>query len=316
MKRFVLKIAVFLVVFSLLYLVFFYAVDKGLKSSDYVDYAEWNDIYEGEINAELVIMGSSRAWRQVDPSIIDQKLSTTSFNLGIDGFHFPMQIGKYKVYNEHNRAPEKMIYIVDHFSFDKREDLFNKNQFLPYIEDTLLARYLKTYVGFNWEHYNIPYFQYSGSKEVCLAGFSEFINLRDFKGTKIKGFQAQEKVWEPGFDREKKMNPKGKRTRFSKQVIEDFDKFIGDAKHDGIEIVLVYSPEYYEFQSYTTNRDTIIGLYELIAGRHDIPFLDYSDHKLCYSKDYFYNPTHLNKVGATKFTEDLAERLKDMYKYE
>lgn len=311
MKRFLIKISLFISIFCLLYIGFFYCVDRGLRSSDYVDYAEWNDIYNGDVNADLLIMGSSRAWRQVDPSILDEELGLNSYNLGIDGYHIPMQIGKFKVYETYNKTPNKMIYIVDHFSFDQREDLFNKNQFLPYVKDSLLQSYMKRYSGFGWEHYNIPFYQYSGSKEVSFAGLAEYFNLKDFNGTKYKGYQSQDILWETGFDLELKNNPKGKRAKYLPQVIREFDQFVSSIKNEGIDMTLVYAPEYFEFQKYTTNRDSIVNLYEFIANKHQIPFIDYSDHELCDSKDYFYNPTHLNRDGAEKFTSDLANRLKE-----
>ena len=312
MKLFLIKIALFLSLFSGLYLVFFIMVDNGIKESKYQDFTEWNAIYSGDINADLLIMGSSRAWRQVDPKIMDSQLKVNSYNLGIDGYHIPMQLTKYHIYLEHNKAPRQVVYIVDHFSFDQRDDLFNKYQFSPYFNDTTLTNRLKEFEGYNWQHYHAPYFQYSGSKELCLAGIANFLGLKNFEANKYKGFRSKSQEWELDFDQEVKNNPKGKRAEVKAKVIKEFRTFLKNEKLKGIDIAVVYAPDYTEFQSYITNRDSVMDLYQAVCSEANIPFLDYSNHYLCSDKAYFYNPTHLNSKGAEIFTTDLSEKLRDL----
>lgn len=309
MKRFLLKISVFVGVNVLLYVLLFYCIDKGMNESHYRDLGDWNQIKSGEINADVIIMGSSRAWRQVDPEIIEKLSGKSVYNLGIDGYHVPMQLAKYEYYLKHNQPPEEIIYIVDHFSLDKRKDLFNKEQFLTVMKDTALMRVMKTYDGYKWQHYHLPYFQYSGTKEYCLAGLAQFSGLKNFESDKIKGFRSKEASWEVAFDIEKRDHPEGKRAKVNDTVRLDFEKFLLNRQSEDVKLSLVYSPDYYEFQDYITNRDSVIQIYRSITDRLTIPFFDYSDHELCKSKDYFYNPTHLNKKGSEIFTEHLAKQL-------
>ena len=45
-------------------------ISKELKKSNsytFGEYSIWNDIYDGKINADIVIYGSSRAWVHFDP---------------------------------------------------------------------------------------------------------------------------------------------------------------------------------------------------------------------------------------------------------
>lgn len=310
MKKFLIKISLFLVIFTLTYLGIFYMIHNGIRKSRYVDYAEWNEIYNGEINADVLIMGSSRAWHHVDPHLVDSSLNMESYNMGIDGYHFSMQITKYDIYRNYNIKPTGIIYIVDHFSFDKRDDLFNKYQFIPYFNDTIITNKLKEYKGFSWEHFNIPFYQYSGSQEICLAGLVEFMGIKSFKSDKYKGFRAENKNWESNFDLEKTENPKGKYASVNREVVDELDNFLSEVKSEGIEIVMVYAPEYIEFQKYVINRDQIIDLYEHLARKNDIEFIDYSDHQICLDKQYFYDPVHMNLKGSNIFTKDLMNHLK------
>lgn len=312
MKRYFLKLTLFLSIFSVLYLAFFFCVDRGLKQSHYLDFTEWNEIYAGEIDAEIIIQGSSRAWRQVDPKIIDSIVGGSTYNLGMDGYQIPMQIARNKIYQQHNDRPTYIIQILDHFSLTRREDLFYVEQFLPYLDDTILKKELLKYKGLSWADYSIPYFRYIGSQETAVVGFMEYIGLKETKSTRYKGFQSENKTWEPEFDIELAANPNGKRANISHEVFEEFDLFLEDSKKQDVEVILVYAPEYYEFQNYIVNRDTVSWLYQQLAIKYDFQYLDYSHDELCLSKENFYNPTHLNKSGAAIFTERLARSIKSI----
>ena len=54
------------------------------------------------------------------------------------------------------------------------------------------------------------------------------------------------------------------------------------------------------------NEKKMYEMYDTIAQRFNIPILDYNDISMCYDTTYFYNGTHLNKLGAEVFTTKLA----------
>jgi lysophospholipase L1-like esterase len=54
------------------------------------------------------------------------------------------------------------------------------------------------------------------------------------------------------------------------------------------------------------NVDEMYKMYESIATEFNIPILDYSYDLMCDDTTYFYNGTHLNKLGAEVFTTKLA----------
>lgn len=316
MIKFFKNIGLFFGLVILLYLSLFYCVDKGLKDSDHLEYSEWNAIYNGEIDSDIIIQGSSRAWRQVNPLTLEDSTQLSVYNLGMDGYHFPMQTCRYDIYRKQNKKPKYIIQILDHFTLKKRGNLFNKHQFIPYLKDTVLTNQLKKYEGFTWLDYNIPYFGYFGSKEITFAGLFEFLKLKDFQSPNYKGFKSSNKNWEAGFDNEKKNNQKGKRIDIRFDIFKQLDTFIKDSKKDGIEVILVYPPDYIEFQEYIINRDSIIGSYNYLAEKNDINFIDFSsDSQICNNKALFYNPTHLNSTGSKIFSAKLAAILNQLYNF-
>ena len=66
------------------------------------------------------------------------------------------------------------------------------------------------------------------------------------------------------------------------------------------------APVYHEVRTKMINEHQMYKMYDTIAVRFNIPILDYNDIPLCYDTTYFYNGTHLNRIGAESFTIQLA----------
>ncbi|HAD78468.1 MAG TPA: hypothetical protein DCF99_02255, partial [Flavobacteriaceae bacterium] len=67
---------------------------------------EWNQIKEGKTNVELAIFGSSRAFIQINPNILEQDLKLTTHNFGLNGSKFKMQLYRFNLYLNHNPKPK------------------------------------------------------------------------------------------------------------------------------------------------------------------------------------------------------------------
>lgn len=316
MLLFTKNITIFSTIIVVVYFIVFNFVEQGLKQSEHLEFEQWNSIYNGEINSDILIQGSSRAWRQIDPRELEKHTGLTVYNLGMDGYHFPMQKCRLDIYLRENKKPKYIIQVLDHFTLLQRDNLFNKSQFIPYLNDSILTNHLKQYEGFSWAGYNIPYFGYFGSKELVVAGLLEFFKIKRFDSPKYNGFKSKNKNWQSGFDREKSKNKKGKRINIRLDIFKQMDDFIAKSKKENIEVILVYPPDYTEFQNYINNRDSIMTGYNYLAKKHDINFIDFSlDSSLCNNKSYFYNPTHVNSAGSEILSNKLAIKLKELYNF-
>jgi hypothetical protein len=80
-------------------------------------------------------------------------------------------------------------------------------------------------------------------------------------------------------------------------------------KDQGIKVVLIYSPEYREMQTFTTNRAQIFERFGELTYRFGAPVWDYSSSPISARRENFYNSQHLNAQGAMTFSKDLAENL-------
>jgi hypothetical protein len=313
MKKFIIRSLVFaFLLFSFFLVVDIYLSNKLKKSHDFQGEIEvWDDIYKGEINSELLIYGSSRAWVHVDPNIIKDTLKIESYNFGMDGQNFWLQYLRHKKFLKYNNPPKKIILCTDVFSFAKNENLYGMNQFLPFmLFDFDIVSYTSKYNGFDIADYFIPLIRYygkiNGNNSVFNTNFNSNQKYRD------RGYRGMEKEWNDDFSKAKIKNPNYS-INCDFEIVNLFDKFLTDCEKDGIKVYLVNTPEYIEGQKYVTNRKQILNKIEFYSKKHNLPFLNYSDDDICHNKDYFYNSTHLNKKGAEIFSRKLASDLKSLF---
>lgn len=269
------------------------------------EYAVWNDIFDGKINSDIIIIGSSRAWVHFNPTKITQKTGVSSYNIGIDGHPFLLQDLRYNILRKYNKKPKLIIVSVESNSLFKKSDLYNHHQFLPYLKSNKedLKEGLLQFNGFDSYDFELPLVRFYGNfyifKELLFAG----------KPTnRVKGFESHKRKWNNNLlEAKKKFNTL--KVKVDDITTQKFKKFIKENIKEEINVVLVYSPEYIDGQQFISNRDSIVNLYKKISFNNKIPFIDFSNDSISYKKEYFYNATHLNKKGANLFTNQLIDTL-------
>jgi hypothetical protein len=287
-------------------------ISNNLKKCNGVaigEFSTWNDLNEGMINSDIVIYGSSRAWKHLSPKIITQKTNISAYNLGIEGHNFWLQNLRHKILFKKNKKPKLIIFSVDIFTLQKNKDLYNSEQFLPYmlwnnqIEETTIS-----YNGFNRFDYNMPLIRYYGKYKEVVKAVSVFLKPTNNKIKRVNGYQGQNKKWSDDFSKAKLKMKKYKISLDEKTVVL-FEKFLKDMNEEGVKVVFVYSPEYIEGQKFIEGRKELISLYTKYSEQYHVPFYDFSNDAICYRKDFFYNSNHLNKVGAELFTRKFVDTL-------
>ncbi|MES1181855.1 MAG: hypothetical protein ABUL44_03580, partial [Flavobacterium sp.] len=251
-----------------------------------------------------------RAWVHIDPTIISDSLNTTSYNLGIDCHSFDMQYLRHSLLLQYNKKPKLIIQSVDIFTLEKRTDLYNSDQFLPYI---LFNKKIKDvthgYEGYSHWDYEIPLVRYYGKTNAIKAALKMFLFPANNPVMRIKGYQGQDKAWNNDFD-EAKRKIGSYKVKVDTGLKYLFEKYLEESERDHLNIIFVNSPEYIEGQKFVSNRDSIIRLYKSYSKKYKIPFYDFSTDSISTQKRLFYNAMHLNKKGSVLFTNKLVEILK------
>jgi hypothetical protein len=190
MKKFILKtLCFFLPAIILAYPLDFVMSYYLSQSKSYPgEYEVWNDIYNANANCDIAIYGSSRAWVHIDPEILSDSLVNKAYNFGMDGHNFWMQYLRYLEHVKYNKKPSTIILSVDMFSLQKRNDLFQLDQFLPYmLWNSNIQEYTSSYIGYNKFDYYLPLIRYSG-KYKALTLIKENIAKDKATNTYTKWF--------------------------------------------------------------------------------------------------------------------------------
>jgi len=312
MKQFYRKFVIFILpIVVLLYpldcLLSFY-LKQSHKSAG--EFEVWNDIYSGAAACNLAIYGSSRAWVQIDSQILLDSLDLVTYNFGMDGQNFHLQYLRHLEFLSNNYKPNHILLSVDMSSLVKKQDLYNLDQFLPYmLWNKNIELYTSKYNGFNYYDYHIPLIRYSGTHKSYKEIFAIIANNNNSEKLRRNGFHGMDIEWD-----NKNENAKN-RASFNEKKIDNelillLELFIVDCLEKGINLTLVYAPEYIEGQSFTSNRNEIINVYNDITSKYNLNFYNYSNDSICLDKSLFYNYTHLNAEGASLFSQKLAHDIK------
>ena len=290
----------------------------GLRQSTTGPVGLCNRVVKGQVNAEVLVVGSSRAYVHFDPAIIERWTGKTCFNIARDGTKPDFQLAFLQMYLRHNRRPEHLVLALDVTSLQPSRGLADPGLYLAFFDQPEIRAALQRQ-GRRWLLYtHFPF--------VALAQDPGHVNfyhrvreratieaLRGLVGRPRPeflqaGFLPHHLEWRPDLELFKKDNPNGVTMAIDSRAIASLRSMLELCRRLQINVLLVYPPEEQEGQSFCVNRREVFQVFEQLAREFQIPFWDYSNHPLCQQRQYFYNSQHLNAKGATLFSEDFAQR--------
>src|ERR1035437_774506 len=313
MKTFILKFLIFLLPIVLISYEADIFISKRLKKSNSFadgEYPTWNDLYDGKINSEIIISGSSNALIEIDPTLISKQMNSSAYNLGINGHNFRLQYFRHQLLLKYNLKPKLIIQTISSTIFEKQYDVYNLDQFLPYmLNNKELEDVTMKFNGYNNIDFKLPLIRYYGKKEAILNAFFLLMKPSSNHLLRTKGYRTKDIQWNNDFENvQKKM--KSLEIQLDSSLISLFEDYINECKQDDIKLIIVNPPEFIDGQQFVKNRSEIMSLFYQFSKRYAIPFFDYSKDSISFQKKYFYNSGHLNKTGAELFTNKLIIDLK------
>ncbi len=299
MKKFLVRVSVFFVlVFFCDHLVGFvlYELLCNVKSGSFVAVKK---VSEG-VDADIVVMGSSRAQHHYDPRVIQDTLEMSCYNVGKDGSGILLMYGRYRMLKR-KHIPRYVLYDVNGFDFGKFKGDYNFLYGLrPYwgedpVVDSLICLYDKTERLKNFalcHRFNRGLFTLLGGNyvPVVVDGANGFIpNSWDMKHD-----IAVSQIDPP--------------TVVDSFRIRCLERFLMDC--EGKTQVIFYVSPYYKR---TSDKD-FSPVVEL-ARKYKVPFINHcSDTAFVWHQEYFCDATHLNHRGAAAYSKVVASELKEMLK--
>ncbi len=248
-------------------------------------------------------------YRHIDPSIIKDSLNLVAYNFGMSGHNFWLQYLRHEEFLKYNKQPKFIILSVDIFSLQKRKDLFESNQFLPFmLWNENMIKYTSSYLGFTKADYYFPLVRYSGNIRKLQNVLK--LNKMDSIRYRHNGYNGVERDWNKDLSKAK-LKISQYRVSIDSSSVNLFNQFLLETKEKNIKVVLVYTPEYVDGQKFVKNRNEIINIYKDFSKKYNLLFFDYSNDDISAQKELFYNSLHLNKKGAEIFTRKLCLGLKE-----
>ncbi len=285
-------------------------VSTGLRMLTSDEFGAWNEEMQGRVNADIIISGSSRAANHFDPREIAGVTGLTAFNIGRNGTQTDVQLGVLRAYLEHNRKPRIIIQNLDAFTFVTTRELYDPALYVPYIDDHEIYQTMRKVDAELTKGRYIPLYDYA----VEDMNFTWWLGLKGLVGINPKntiylGFKPRDREWSDEFARFRAGNPKGVAFPVQPEGVRVLEDLITLCHENGIQLVLVYSPEYDGMQRMTKNRAEIFAKFRELSKRYNIPFWDYSQWKYVDDTSIFYNSQHMNSRGAEMFSSDFARQL-------
>lgn len=301
MKKFVIKTTVLaILVVAIDYLV-------GKTFSLLVTHAAGGDtkrlaLIVDELKDEMVIYGSSRAMHHYDPLILQDSLGISCFNAGRDGNGIIYNYGQYKLMCAHY-TPKVIVYDVQQ-NFDLLED--DKTKYLDWLKryygrsgiDSLfwtVDKTLRVKMLSQMYRYNGSFIQIASD---CVSPLQE----------DVKGYRPLDAF----MDYEPLAKPQEKADFvYDSLKLEYWHRFITDCKQSGTTLFFTLSPLYKAKPSDVAVFKPIID----IAKENGIPFIDhYADTTFCLHRKYFKDTAHMNRIGATTYTQAIIKEFRTYIK--
>lgn len=308
MKQFICRFSVWIAIAAVLAIVADYVITTGLKKTDIRKYSTWNDIYKGGLDADLLIIGASNAWSGFNTYTLDTMLDLNSYNLGLDGQNIDFHIIRYDTYRRFNFKPKIVLIntLYGGILGISADSQYEREQYFPYIHDKELISRVAEAKEITWIDRYVPLIRYFGYREEFENGISAYFGKTDFfDGGMHKGYRGNDYgVYSPSLSLDTLIY-----APIEQRAVMLLDSLSKQLKEDGIEVIYVKSPIYYQLVSIIANIGQTDSIFDSISRKYDIPILDYYHSSISRDSIYFYNAGHLNKVGAELFTIELCKDL-------
>lgn len=307
MKFFLQKtIVYFFCVITLLYLIQL-LIDKGLKKRNDEPYFIWNYIKKGDINADVVILGSSRIKKHIVVPEIERITHYNAINLGLDGANVFLQQSIWNTYKRYNKYPKFMIVELDLIRLEHDKVIHDKDHFLPYLTDAEVYPFISKINGFSYADVVIPFYKYHDYyKTVKLGMQGWYNNTLDSVTIKNKGFSPLLKTMKDTLVKKKDYIMQLTDVELSIKILQSL---LDDLSLHGTKVIFVNTPKYKGGELNISNKDAIEKILGNFLSSNNLHFLDYTNMQNV-SADYrfFYDAEHLNENGAYIFTNHFSEK--------
>jgi len=254
---------------------------------------------------DVLIYGSSKAYRNYNPSIFKEKLGLSCFNNGMDGqniyYHYALLASSIERYKP--KLVLLDLFDVDYTITSSDWSMDRLNVLLPFYGQN---KSINEVIELRSKYEKIKMLSSIYPYNSLFVDILKSIHLKKDSTFGSQGYlPAQKQVGM--IDRMTKFN-------FKKDSAEDqiktlyLKKIFQICKQKDIKLVVIMSPMYSENAAQPK-------ILEKIAVENQIPFWNFTHISLFADISLFSDPAHLNETGANKYSLFIAEKIeKELFK--
>jgi hypothetical protein len=321
MRKFVLKVALFLMILFLIdrSFIFFKEVDQNIFSLIANEkMGKMSKLSNARLNSDILIVGSSHAQFGISTRILEKQLKVTALNMSYGGgSNVGLQLNLLKkLIKNKNISPKTIVFAMDVFTLnapplddDESQGIFFQEQKTPILNfdhyfvsfcklyGLGIPRYLKKVV--KKMNYQLPFFE------------KQTFNLSMFN--KFDGYTIEDDGWvrANGILNKKYIRYSTLTFNPDKKSMVMLDDYVRLCEENNIKLIFVQVPEHQvslnSVQKYIDFNHWITGY----VSKTKLKYLDYNNsQKFPVNEDkLFLDSDHLNAEGAELFTLLLSENL-------
>ncbi|MDO9553102.1 hypothetical protein [Rhodonellum sp.] len=300
MERFIKKGVLLSLIFFIFSFIFLKVVDFGLKK----ERLGW--IKEGNVNAEVLILGSSRAYRHFNSDFLSKTLGMKFFNLGYDASGLETQLVLLEYYLKNNATPKIIVWEYNYGFLNFDPNVYEYIDLIPLVDDPLVSDYLIDHEIISERILYFPLSRYLVYKELIKKGLNNLSKDEPFKDYKI-----QDLNWDKHNLEKLYLNSDYKiEKEISNQYLNQYRNTIDKLKNIGVKVVMVFTPIYSGIYQKEDDKVLLLDFYDSLFFSVKVLNINYNDSDLSRDTLNFYNVLHMNKKGVDSFMVDFERDIK------
>lgn len=283
-------------------------ITEGVQNSAYEDVNTWNMVIHGGMSNDILILGSSRAYRHFDPLYIEEQLGLSAIILGNSDAKIDFLTFALNLYLEKNSKPQIIFWVLDFDSFEKSNEIQDYQKFLPFVSTNSVKEYLVEKRLISNLELMVPLSRYAHWTRLKWEGLKGKVN----EGNWTRGFYPSRSEWDKEFDDKFRRNANTTLFFPDDSLIWEFQQRLKDLEQEGVKSIFILPPYLLKSDLQYLNQFEIVKSFKLIAKQINGDFLNYGESTIIDKEDYFYDFYHMNYKGVALFNEILIEDLKNI----
>jgi len=286
--------------------------DRGLHLFFSRSFARLETVGLGEMmqsDADIVILGSSRACHHYDSEVMEESTGESVFNAGRDGLGIPYMRGVCDILL--NKCSPRLIIIeVGPSSILAKQcsqQLKRAAYLAPYIDDSEVIKEMIYQQGYQQKiKYMSKAYRYNGQPMYLLY---DLVKRDRF----VKGFEPLDKFYTPEVrgDSDSSGSADEPVVEFDERCVSWLRDMVRAAKDKGVRVLLVTSPRWGGIAGYDLEAQETFSFIKGLAGEEAVPYVvvNEDDYPVFGDSSLFADAGHLNREGARVFSEIFASIL-------